>query len=168
MERKTFKRLTAAGLISLGALSLAGCAEEHYNYEGAGNEFVVHGPVSDVEDDGTIHINEQQIVVDEVYGEATDWFKDGNGQNVFSDNFNFEPYFYENSDSGLFTCGEKQVEVGRVLNRNGQEISPQDLQPGTEVTIHGSIRDSRKLKSYGKTMLCRSEEYPVFDTVRIS
>ena len=167
MERKTFKRLTAAGLIALGSISLAGCSETSYNYEGTGNEFVVHGPVFDVESDGTIHINEKQIVVDEAHGTAPDWFKNGDGQNVFSDNFNFEPLYRENSEDFWGSCGGKEITVGHVFDQNGQEIHVQDLRPGIEVVIRGSIRDSRKLVSMGKTVICKSEEYPVFDSVTV-
>ena len=160
-----YKRLTAAAMVTLGALSLAGCSTE-YNYEGAGNHYRVHGTITDVEDDGTIHINEKVLVVDEAEGRAASWFENNDGHNAFSEDFNFES-FYRQHEEGWFGECDAEVEVGKIYDWNGQEIKVTQLKPGEEVSIDGSIRDSRKWRSAGKTMYCGSEEYSVYDNVQV-
>jgi hypothetical protein len=162
---KLIKRHIAVGTISaLGIFGVAGCSEPAPNYSGEGRTYQVEGTVHDVEDDGTIHINEKQLHILQADRPAATWFKDGDGQNVFSDEFNFEPDYDPHVDKGFWSnCGET-VTVGRVYDANDHQIKPTDLKAGQTVDITGSIRDERY--SAGKSG-CQTRERNVFDEVHV-
>lgn len=160
-ESYKLRRGLAAGALTLsGALALTGCSES-YNYEGAGNHFKVRGIVSDVEADGTVHVGEQQLVVEQAEGDAIDWFAHGYGQNFNSDKFNFEKFFNQRNDAFFVTC-ENPVEVGKVYGIEDESISEQQLVTGEVVEIEGAIRDSDVKGKY-----CNDQQWAVFDTIRV-
>lgn len=162
IESYKLRRGLAAGALSLaGALALTGCSES-YNYEGVGNHFKVRGIVSDVEADGTVHVGEQQLVVEQAEGDAVDWFTHGYGQNFNSDKYNFEKFFNQRQGDFWSTTCEVPVETGHVYGIEDEPISEQQLVPGEVVEIEGAIRDS-DVKGKG----CHDQQWAVFDTIRV-
>ena len=160
MARRSLLRSLA--LVGCVVLALAGCSETTYNYAGNGNHFRVRGPVFNVDDDGTVRINQDKLTVLDSHGRAIDWFKNLEGQDFLSDEFNFESY-YNRQVGGMWDSEcEYRVNVGRVYGTSGAPLSLSSLKPGTKIEIEGSIRDSRY---HSKS--CKSEERAVYDTVRV-
>lgn len=161
-ETYTIRRAcAAAGLALLGSGALGACSSEAPDYQGVGNEFVVRGIVSDSEEDGLVQVSEEDLVVLETAGRADTWFAEGDGQEFLGDEFNFLQTYGEESES-WWKCAD-EVEVGEVFDVNGQEIEPEQLQPGDVVEIQGRIHDSTDRR--GKR--CREEELAVYDTITV-
>lgn len=148
-------------------LALHGCSDSPRNYDGVGNGFEVRGIVLDVQDDGTVLISEDQLAIKAVQGVASTWFKDGKGQNTFSDDFYFEPSYMQEEQGFLSDC-EHEVTVGQAFDVEGFEIPVGDIQPGQTVIIDGSIRESSKRKRSGKISYCGTDERPVYDKVTVT
>lgn len=166
MEKSNNRRkgLAVAGLAFAGTILLAGC-EDTRDYKGEGDAFEVAGVVLDVQDDGTVHIEESQLVIEAAAGKSSTWFKDKNGQDTFSTNFYFEPS-YTQQEPGFWGHCENEVTVGRVFNVEGTEIQPQDLKPGQIIAIDGSIRETSYWTG-GKYATCTTHDRPVYDEITV-
>jgi hypothetical protein len=161
-ERLLQKRIAIGTLAALGMFGVAGCSSAEPNYEGYNQAYNVTGTIHDVEDDGTVHINENQLQINSADWRAEQWFEQKDGQNVFSDEFNFEPDFKKHIVSGFFSnCGD-DVTVGHIFGLDGKEINAHSLQPGQVVGIKGHIREERY--SAGKSG-CQTRERNVYDSV---
>lgn len=155
------RKLGAGSLVVLGALGLTGCGK--LDYSGEGNAFRVIGVVNNVEDDGTVKVQQDDIKIIDASGKATTWFPKHKGQNFLSDKFNFEQKYSQKPGNWL-SCGH-DVFVGKVYDGNGVTTDPQDLQPGTTVEIDGKIRESIYYHSTGKSGYCDGQDMAVYDTI---
>jgi hypothetical protein len=141
--------------------------DEGRNYEGRDNEYQVVGTVHDVESDSTIHINENQLRIIQASGRAATWFENKDGQDYFSENFNFDPD-YNQEDEDFFGACEENVTVGKVFDLSGSQIKATELQPGWTVLIKGSIRQQSKKQKTGKrSSTCGNEDKNVFNEVLV-
>jgi|GEM_PF-2211726 len=165
MERYKLRRLIAGSTLGiLGGLGLSGCAEAPLNYEGQGQAFTVRGKIAEVEDDGTIKIHQDDLEVISAEGKAIEWFPDHDGQDIFSEKFNFLQKFKQ-EPGGWFSCGDDVV-VGEAFDIESHPIEPQDLSKGDMVEISGHIRESIYYQSYGKSGACEAEDLAVYDVAK--
>jgi hypothetical protein len=152
---------------AVGLMALAGCSDQAPDYDGLGNTFEIRGIIDDVDNDGEIYINEDELVVDAAAGIAINWFPNREGQNLFSDDFNFKAA-YSREPADFLSCGHEET-VGRiVMGVNGQVISPEQLQKGSEVKVTGRIRDTRYWLQIGKTGHCTEKFIATYETVEVT
>jgi len=124
-----------------GALALSGCAGP--NYSGNGNEFIVHGKVTDP---GKHSIKARIYEVDEAYGEADGWFKPDTVHQL-----------HDNCDCHGFWSSNKKY--GVVYSNNGYEISPNYVAVGACVRFEGKMRANQEGKM--------TEDRPVYDNAQV-
>jgi len=159
------RRLMAAGLILAGSSAQAGCSNEPVDYVGTGNEFVLRGTVSDSEDDGLVQVPEDQFELLEAHGKAQSFFRDPNDPGLLVGEVDFLQK-YSKAPGGWLSCGD-DVYIGEVFDTQGNEIQPEDLNPGDEIEITGTIRQSMYYQSTGKSGYCNEEDLAVYDSIRI-
>lgn len=118
----------------------AGCGP---NYSGNGNEFVVHGQVTDP---GHHSLKARILEIDEAFGEADGWFKIGKVHQL-----------HDNCDChGFFDTNHR---YGEVYDTYEQPISPSDVSVGACVKFVGKIRSNAEGKSW--------DDRPVYDTAEV-
>lgn len=139
-----FERLKSRAYYALalpvGALALAGCGP---NYSGAGNDFVVHGKVTDP---GRHSIKARIFEVDQADGAADGWFKLGSVHQL-----------HDNCDCHGFWSDNKKY--GVVYDRQSNEIEPQAVAVGACVEFDGRIRANQEGKY--------TEDRPVYDVAQV-
>jgi hypothetical protein len=126
--------------IPVGAPALTGCGA---NYSGDGNEFVVHGRVTDP---GSHSLRAKIYHIESARGEADDWFE-----------LNHEHQLHDNCNCHGFWNSNKKF--GTVYDLQGYEVEPSQVAIGACVRFYGRIRAN----SEGKTSSTR----PVYETVNI-
>lgn len=138
MEKQGKTRRNSGVLLSVAALSLAvACGP---NYSGEGNEFTVDGTVTTA---GHHSLTADIYSVKKEEGQAEGWFENGISHQI-----------HDNCDcGGGFWNGH--IEVGRVLDLQGQEISPFQVAVGACVEFEGKIRADQEGKTH--------EDRPVYD-----
>lgn len=149
------------GLLMAGVSALTGCSDP--NYDGIGNDFKVAGIIQSIEEDGTINIEQKDLRIISAIGKAATWFPSGSGQHTFTDIFYFEPS-YNKPEPGFFGKCETEINIGRVFNVEGTEITTEQLKAGQTVIIDGDIRDS----SFINEDYCQWDDRPVYETARIT
>lgn len=141
MQFETIKRSRLPLLLAIpaGALALTGCSGP--NYSGAGNEFVVHGKVTDP---GKHSLKANIYRVDEANGDAEGWFKPNSNHQI-----------HDNCDCDEGGWSVDNIKVGDVYGQNGNVIPPSEVAIGACVKFTGRIRANYE----GKTQ----PERPVYE-----
>jgi hypothetical protein len=142
MTHEKLKRSKLPPLLAIpaGAMALAGCGA---NYSGEGNEFIIHGKVTDP---GKHSLKANIYEIDIADGEADGWFKIGTKHQI-----------HDNCDCHGFWSSNKKY--GVVYNLQGYETSPSQVAVGACVRFDGKIRADQE----GKT----TDDRPVYDVAQV-
>lgn len=159
-EMPTRVALVCTGAIGLAAIS--GCSSEPVDYEGVNDTFEVRGIVDDVDSDGEIYIDKDNLLHGPLSGRAINWFMKEEGVQFLSDDFNFKQYYGVPSQGWAWSCYDA-VPVGHIYDKNNKEITPEELPEGAEVTITGRVHNDKRPS--GKT--CTDTPQAIYQEVHI-